>query len=62
MPALLPCVSLSYRGIEVIGLFVPRVSRDIKGDVLFVYLRMPLGRTREMETRPGLSAERERRY
>jgi palmitoyl transferase len=44
IPALLPCVSLQYSGLEVIGLFVPRVSRDIKGDVLFVYLRMPFGR------------------
>lgn len=46
IPALLPCLSVSYRGLEIIGLFVPRVSRDIKGDVLFVYLRMPLGGTR----------------
>ena len=61
MPALLPCASLTYRGIEVIGLFVPRVSRDIKGDVLFVYLRVPLGRTREMrEMRTESSAARER--
>src|SRR5687768_1912334 len=35
MPAVLPCVSVRYRGIELVGLFVPRVSRDIKGDVLF---------------------------
>ena len=47
IPALLPCASIRYRGIEVIGLFVPRVSRDIKGDVLFVYLRVPFGRGRE---------------
>jgi hypothetical protein len=31
------------RNIELIGLFVPRVSRDIKGDVVFLYLRVPLG-------------------
>ncbi len=43
IPALLPCMSIRYAGLEVIGLFVPRVSRDIRGDVLFVYLRMPLG-------------------
>ena len=43
IPALLPCASIRYGGLEVIGLFVPRVSRDIKGDVLFVYLRVPLG-------------------
>ena len=61
MPALLPCASITYRGIEVIGLFVPRVSRDIKGDVLFVYLRVPLGRTRDMrEMRPESSAARDR--
>ncbi|MGH7945180.1 MAG: lipid IV(A) palmitoyltransferase PagP [Opitutaceae bacterium] len=52
VPALLPCASIRYRDIEIIGLFVPRVSRDIKGDVLFVYLRVPLGsgRVREMRT------------
>ena len=44
VPALLPCVSARYGRLEVIGLFVPRVSRDIKGDVLFLYLRVPLGR------------------
>ncbi len=43
IPALLPCMSIRYAGVEVIGLFVPRISRDIKGDVLFVYLRLPLG-------------------
>jgi hypothetical protein len=51
MPALLPCASISYRGLEVIGLFVPRVSRDIKGDVVFVYLRVPLGREKLREPR-----------
>lgn len=48
MPALLPCGSITYRGLELVGLFVPRVSRDIKGDVLFVYLRVPLGSGRMM--------------
>lgn len=43
VPALLPCVSARYGRLEVMGLFVPRISRDIKGDVLFVYLRVPLG-------------------
>ena len=46
IPAVLPCASIRYRGLELIGLFVPRVSRDIKGDVIFVYLRMPLGETK----------------
>ena len=48
MPAALPCVSIQYRGLEIIGLFVPRISRDIKGDVLFVYLRLPFGNQRVM--------------
>ena len=49
LPALLPCLSVRYRGLEIIGLFVPRVSRDIKGDVLFVYLRVPFGDERRGE-------------
>jgi palmitoyl transferase len=46
LPALLPCASIRYRNLELVGLFVPRVSRAIKGDVVFVYLRVPLGRAR----------------
>ena len=46
MPAVLPCVSIRFRSLELIGLFVPRVSSDIKGNVLFFYLRVPLGRAR----------------
>ncbi len=42
LPAALPCVSLRYRKWEVTGLFVPRVSQDIKGDVLFLFLRVGL--------------------
>jgi palmitoyl transferase len=40
VPALLPCVSMRGRSWEVIGMFVPRVSEDIKGDVLFLFLRL----------------------
>lgn len=58
VPAVLPCASVQYRGIEVIGLFVPRVSRDIKGDVLFVYLRMPLGVERPVMKRIGSTPSR----
>jgi hypothetical protein len=39
MPGLLPCLSARGRWWEVIGLYVPRISEDIKGDVLFVFLR-----------------------
>lgn len=60
IPALLPCASVRYGRIEVIGLYVPRVSRDIKGDVLFVYLRVPLGLERPMMKRVG--ATRTRRF
>lgn len=51
IPALLPCASIRFRDFELIGLFVPRVSRDIKGDVLFVYLRMQLGSERRVMRR-----------
>jgi lipid IVA palmitoyltransferase len=40
IPALLPCVSLRYRKAELVTLFVPRVSSEIKGDVIFLFLRM----------------------
>jgi palmitoyl transferase len=55
VPAILPCVSARYRGVEVIGLFVPRISRDIRGDVLFLYLRVPLttGRPAMKVPEPG---------
>lgn len=49
IPALLPCASIRYRGIELIGMFIPRISRDITGDVLYFCLRMPFGRTRVRE-------------
>lgn len=55
IPALLPCVSVRYHRVEVISLFVPRISRDIKGDVLYVYLRVPFSNRRTHETlRPPL--------
>jgi hypothetical protein len=47
IPALLPCASVRWHRLELIGLFVPRISSDIRGDVLFFYLRMPLGRERQ---------------
>jgi palmitoyl transferase len=40
IPALLPCVSFRGRHWEVLGMYVPRVNADIKGDVLFFYLRL----------------------
>jgi lipid IVA palmitoyltransferase len=43
MPAMLPCASINFGRFEVLGVFVPRVSRDIKGDVFFIYLRLPHG-------------------
>jgi palmitoyl transferase len=61
IPALLPCASIRYRGVEVIGLFVPRVSRDIKGDVLFVYLRLSLGRGTDSVKQGTTSRRRGRR-
>lgn len=39
LPAVLPSVALRWRRLEVVGLFVPHISRDIKGDVFFVMLR-----------------------
>jgi lipid IVA palmitoyltransferase len=45
VPALLPCASIRLRNLELIGLFVPKISRDIKGDVVFLYLRVALGGT-----------------
>jgi palmitoyl transferase len=41
-PAALPCASVRYRGWEAVGLFIPRVSKDIKGDVFFVFMRVAL--------------------
>jgi lipid IVA palmitoyltransferase len=61
IPAVLPCLSLRYRGLEMIGLFVPRVSRDIKGDVLFVYLRVPLGTEPTMKRFGSATSGRPRR-
>jgi len=43
MPALLPCASINFGGLEILGVFVPHVSRDIKGDVFYIYLRIPHG-------------------
>ena len=57
IPALLPCASIRYGGVEVVGLFVPRISRDIKGDVLFLYLRVPLGSGR-MRVQTGSAGPR----
>lgn len=42
IPALLPCASIRYRKWEAVGLFVPKVSKDIKGDVFYVFLRVAL--------------------
>lgn len=42
LPALLPCASIRFRRWEAIGMFVPRISRDIKGDVFFVFGRVSL--------------------
>lgn len=42
LPAALPCVSVRYRQWELVGLFVPRVTREIKGDVFFFFLRTSL--------------------
>lgn len=42
LPAALPCVSVRWRRWEALGLFVPRVSKDIKGDVFFVFARIAL--------------------
>jgi palmitoyl transferase len=39
VPALLPCLSYRSRQWEVMGMFVPRISTDIKGDVLFLFVR-----------------------
>jgi palmitoyl transferase len=41
-PAVLPCASIRYRRWEAVGLFVPRVSKDIKGDVFYVFMRVGL--------------------
>lgn len=61
IPALLPCASVRWRRTEIIGLFVPRVSRDIKGDVFFVYLRVPLGSEPSLMKRSGANADGHRR-
>lgn len=45
LPAALPVASIRYRRYELMGLFVPKISKDIKGDVLFFFLRVPLGGT-----------------
>jgi len=42
IPAALPCASIRFRQWEAVGLFVPHVSKDIKGDVFFVFLRTTL--------------------
>jgi lipid IVA palmitoyltransferase len=39
LPAVLPSAAVRWRRLELVGLFVPRVSRDIKGDVFFLLLR-----------------------
>jgi palmitoyl transferase len=54
IPAILPCTSVRIGAVELIGLFVPKVSEEIKGDVLFVYMRVGLGPTRRATARvPG---------
>lgn len=42
LPALLPSASIRYRRWEAVGMYVPRISRDIKGDVFFVFGRVSL--------------------
>ena len=42
LPGILPSASIRYRRWEAMGVFVPRVSRDIKGDVFFVFGRIAL--------------------
>jgi palmitoyl transferase len=42
LPALLPCASLRWRRWEALGMFVPRVSKAIRGDVVFAFLRTRL--------------------
>ena len=42
LPAVLPCASIRYRRWEAIGQFVPHISKDIKGDVLFIFMRVGL--------------------
>jgi palmitoyl transferase len=54
IPAALPCTSIRYGRCEFIGLFVPHVSKDIKGDVLFVFMRLPLGGDPVRPKRRGL--------
>ena len=46
LPAALPCLSIRRGHFEVFGLFVPRVSKDVKGDVFFVFSRFTLGTKR----------------
>ena len=46
LPAALPCLSIRRGRIEIFGLFVPRVSKDVKGDVFFVFSRFALGAKR----------------
>ena len=45
--AVLPCLSIRRGRCEIIGLFVPRVSKNIKGDVFFVFSRFALGAERK---------------
>ncbi len=42
LPAALPCVSLRYRRWEVVSMYVPHVSKEVKGDVLYFFLRVAL--------------------
>ena len=42
VPALLPCASYRGRKWEVLGTFIPKVSKAIKGDVLFLFMRLSL--------------------
>ncbi len=42
IPAVLPCLSIRCRRYEVMGMFVPRVSKRIKGDVFMVFTRIAL--------------------
>lgn len=42
IPAALPCVSLRYQKAEIVGLFVPHISKDIQGNMFFFFLRFDL--------------------
>jgi lipid IVA palmitoyltransferase len=54
IPAALPCASIRYRRCEFVGMFIPRISEDVKGNVIFVFMRVPLGGAPARMKRQGL--------